>query len=395
MKKVMLVCISLGLLLSGCGQNLQKEDKVVQENTKSKDNAIIPKYSISEDYYKSIIPFKPGKARGLVVQGLNSRLDMAEYEMGLMRVAKNSFSPKDYLFQEGQYLDRDTVQKMLARKRTAEEQAEVEQKAGDKEVPDMGLNPPFDKTAPGTLEEKNAKSPIYISNILEHNYLRKKEDNKVELGGIVIGLAMNSVHYFTQEKGYSRQYEITKEEILTQGKAMAQKILAELRKQKDLKNVPIIFAIYRQEAKSSLVPGHFLTYATSDKGSTSIGDWHSVDEEYYLFPSKKVTENYREDATKVLNFKSDISEYFENDYVGVIGRGFYKDGQLRELKLDIPIKFNGEAEIIGFTQYVTGLIMEHFPSYIKVEAYINSINKQEAVIIRDVDQEKPFVHIFE
>jgi protein involved in sex pheromone biosynthesis len=395
MKKVMLVCMSLGLLLGGCGPNFQKEDKIVQQNTKSKDSAIIPKYSISDDYYKSIIPFKAGKARGLVVQGLNSRLDIDEYETGLMRIAKESFSTKDYLFQEGQYLDKETVQQLIARKRTDAEQAEAEKKAGGKQVPNIGLNPPFDKTAPGTLEEKNAKSPIYLSNILEHDYLIKKDDNKVELGGVVIGLAMNSVHYFNQEQGYPREYEIPKEEILAQGKAMAQTILERLRKEKDLKDVPIIFAIYRQAAKSSLVPGNFLTYAKAGSGSTSLGDWTALDEEYYLFPSKKATENYREDATKVLNFKSDISEYFENDYVGVVGRGFYKDGQLRELKLDIPIKFNGKAEVIGFTQYVTGLIMEHFPSYIKVEAYINSVNKQEAVILRDVDQEKPFVHIFE
>ncbi|GAA3317319.1 hypothetical protein GCM10020331_015710 [Ectobacillus funiculus] len=97
---------------------------------------------------------------------------------------------------------------------------------------------------------------------------------------------------------------------------------------------------------------------------------------------------------KVSNFRSDLSEYFPDDFTAVVGRGFYKDGQLQELKISIPVQFNGKAEIIGFTQYVTGLVMEHFPNYIKVEVNIYSVNNPEAVITRDVDQEEPVVHIF-
>ncbi|MFX3625096.1 MAG: CamS family sex pheromone protein [Ectobacillus sp.] len=393
MKKLAILMMSLGLLLSGCGPSFQKEEKVVQKSNKSKENAIIPKYSISEDYYKTIIPFKDGAARGLVVQGLNSRLDIDEFETGLMRIAKESFSTKDYLFQEGQYLDKTIVQQLVARKRTDAQQAEAEKRAG-KKLPNIGLNPEFDPNAPGTAEQKNAKSPIHLAHILEHNYLVKKGEGKVELGGVVIGLAMNSVHYFNQEQGYPRDYEIPKEETLEQGKKMAQAILDILSKKEDLKNVPITFAIYRQQAKSSLVPGTFLTYAQVGKGDTKVEGWKELDEQYYLFPSAKALEDYREDATKVLNFRSDISEYFKNDFTAVVGRGFYKNGELQDLQIDIPVQFKGKAEVIGFTQYVTGLVMEHFPNYIKVEVNIHSVSKQEAVILREAGQEKPFVHIF-
>lgn len=393
MKKLTLLIASLWLLLSGCSPGFQKDEKIVKDTSDSKESAVVPKYSISDEYYKTLIPFQKGAARGLVVQGLNSRLDMDEFETGLMRIAQKTFSTKDYLFQEGQYLDKRTAQLLVERKRTDAQQAELEKKL-NKKVPNIGLNPVLEENAAGTAEEKNAKSPIYISNILEHNYLVKKSDNKVELGGVVIGLAMNSVHYFNTEQGYPREQQISVEESLAQGKKMAQTVLELLRKKDELKNVPIIIAIYRQEAKSSLVPGNLLAYTKVDKGDETADDWESVDEKYYLFPSDEASKNYREDAMKVSNFRSDLSEYFPDDFTAVVGRGFYKDGQLQELKISIPVQFNGKAEIIGFTQYVTGLVMEHFPNYIKVEVNIYSVNNPEAVITRDVDQEEPVVHIF-
>ncbi|UOY91609.1 CamS family sex pheromone protein [Ectobacillus sp. JY-23] len=401
MKKLAL-CISLGLILTGCAPSFQKDEKIVQKVGKSKENSIIPSYSISDEYYKSIIPFEEGAARGLVVQGLNSRLDIDEFETGLMRIAQESFSTKDYLFQEGQFLSRDTVQQLVQRKRTDAQQAEAEKRQNNLnkkvKVPNLGLNPPYDKDAPGSVEDKNAKSPIYLSNILEHNYMIKNGNGEVEIGGVVIGLAMNSVHYYNlppEQGGYPRETPIPEGEMLEQGKKMAQAILDVLVKQEKWRDVPVTFAIYRQEAKSSLVPGHFVTYTKLDKGETKVGDWDSIDERYYLFPSEAGKKDYREDNTKIENFKSDIAEYFPNNFTAVVGRGFYKDKQIQELKLDIPVQFNGKAEVIGFTQFVTGLIMEHFPNYVKVEVNIHSVGRQEAVILRDSEQEQPIVHIFD
>ncbi len=53
----------------------------------------------------------------------------------------------------------------------------------------------------------------------------KKGDKDVELGGIVVGLAMNSVQYFNEEHGYPREAKIEDEKMLAEGKKMAQEIL--------------------------------------------------------------------------------------------------------------------------------------------------------------------------
>ena len=68
--------------------------------------------------------------------------------------------------------------------------------------------------------------------------------------------------------------------------------------------------------------------------------------------------------------------------------------EIQQLAIEVNMEFNGKAELIGFTQYVTGLLVEHFPNYMNLQVSISSINGQEALIVRDAGAEKPFVHIY-
>ncbi|ADH05102.1 MULTISPECIES: CamS family sex pheromone protein [Bacillus] len=398
MKKIALAVLSLGLLVSGCSAGADKDEKVAEKSGKAKEQSVVPKYAISDEYYKTTIPFDGGNARGLVVQGLNSRLDIDEFETGLMRIAKESFSTKDNFLKGGKALDTQTIQMLVKRKRTDAEQKELEDKLKKDAVkfPNIGLNPALG-TGSESLEVKNKKNPIYISNILEHDYYVKKGDNGEERVGMVVGLAMNSVQYFNEEHGYPREAAIPDEKMLAEGKKMAQEILKVIhQKEPETKNIPITFAIYRQAPKSSLVPGNFVSYANAEKGSETVEDWQQINEKYYLFPSEQAkTDNKREDLARVSNFKAKLSDYFQGDYTAVIGTGMYRDDELREMKLDIPVQFNGKAEIVGFTQYVAGLVMEYFPNYMKVQVTIKSVERPEAIIIREAKQDEPLVKILD
>lgn len=384
MKKIALAILSLGLLVSGCSAGADKDEKVAEKSGKAKEQSVVPKYAISDEYYKTTIPFDGGNARGLVVQGLNSRLDIDEFETGLMRIAKESFNTKDNFLKGGSALDTQVIQMLVKRKRTDAEQKELEDKLKKDAVkfPNIGLNPALG-TGSESLEVKNKKNPIYISNILEHDYYVKKGDNSEERVGMVVGLAMNSVQYFNEEHGYPREAAIPDEKMLAEGKKMAQEILKVIhQKQPDTKNIPITFAIYRQSPKSSLVPGNFVSYANVEKGSETVEDWKQINEKYYLFPSEQAkTDNKREDLARVSNFKAKLSDYFQGDYTAVIGTGMYRDDELREMKLDIPVQFNGKAEIIGFTQYVAGLVMEYFPNYMKVQVTIKSVERDRKSVV--------------
>ncbi|MBS8266223.1 CamS family sex pheromone protein [Mesobacillus boroniphilus] len=404
MRKLSMVALSLVLLLTACAPNFQKQEEVVQEkDDDTKEKAIIPKYKISDKYYRTIMPFEPGEARGMVVNNLNSRYDITEFETGLMRIAQNTFPTDQYVFKEGQYLDGSTVSSWLEREMTPaqvearekELKAKPENKNKKKiEVKNLGLNPA--DPGKGDVHDRNKKNPIYLAHILEHNYLvQSGEKDTYQLGGIAIGLALNSVHYY-REEAYGAVYEknITRKVLEAEGKKIAQEVVNRIRGIEELNNVPITIGLFEQESRSSVVPGNFFSYTEVSQGSNKIGNWKDVKEEYILFPSDKAEKDHRDDLTFFQNFKQDVEEYFPN-FNGVIGKGFYLDGQLQELNIEIPIQFYGEAEAIGFTQYVTGLVMEHFPNYMSVQVSVSSVLGQEALIVKKPDQDEPFVHIYQ
>jgi protein involved in sex pheromone biosynthesis len=372
-------------LLSACAPNFQKQDEIVQTKEKVKGKAIIPKYNISDSYYRTILPFEPGEARGLVVNNINTRYDLNEFEMGLMRIAQNTFDTDKYLFREGKEIKEKTVRLWLNRKFT-KEQLKAEKL---KEADNIGLNPV------DTGKNGEPSSPIYLAHILEHDYLIKNEKGNVTLGGVSIGLALNSVYYYKKTAdGDTFEQKLPQSEMVNEGKKMATEVVKRMRNIKALKDVPITIALFEQESKSSVVPGNFVTYSTADKGSAALNSWEKVDEKYFLFPSSEAQEQHRDDVTAFLNFKQDVEEYFPN-YNGVIGRAFYIGDQLQDLNINIPIQFYGKTEGIGFTQYVTGLVMEHFPKYLSVSVSVTSVDGPEALIVRKANETEPFVHIYQ
>ncbi|MGE7877861.1 CamS family sex pheromone protein [Peribacillus muralis] len=389
MRKHSILGMVLILLLAGCAPSFEEKQEVVQDSKDKKETAIIPKYKISEEYYQTILPFEPSKARGLVVSNLNTRYDIEEFENGLMRLAQTQFDPEDYLFQEGQMLDSSTISSWLNRKYTDSQLKEKDMKPAQ----NQGLNPV--DPGKGDIDKRNEENPIYLAHILEHNYLVKTKDNSVKLGGVVIGLALNSVHYY-QKEAYGATYEkkIDSKELKQEGEKIAAEVLKRLRKMDKLKNVPITIALFEQNEKSSVVPGNFVSYTNVGQNSNSIGKWNDLKEEYFLFPSASAEKKNRDDVNTFTSFKEDVEEYFPN-FNGVIGRAFYMDDQLQSLNIDIPIQFYGNSEAIGFTQYVAGLVMERFPKYISVQVSITSVNGPEALIVREANQDEPTVHIYE
>ncbi|MFS0784486.1 CamS family sex pheromone protein [Bacillus sp. 1P06AnD] len=394
MKKISLIGIALLLLLSGCAPKYENQEDV-QKSKNDDGKAVIPKFKISDEYYSIVSPkSKPSNARGQVVSNLNGRYDVNEMELGLMRIARENFSTKDYVYNEGQHLTAKTVNQWLQRKYTNEQfKAMMKKDNSLKESDNLGLNP-IDP-GKGDIGKRNEENPLYLAHILEQDYLLKKSKDTYTLGGVVIGLALNSTYYY-QKVDYGAVYEvkIDHDEMEREGKKIAEEVLTRLRGMDKLKNVPITIALYEQAEKSSVVPGNFISYTHVKEGNSSISDWKKVKEKYYLFPSDEVNEKHRDDNKMFLNFKQEVEKYYPN-FNGVIGRGYYIDDQLQKMNIDIPIQFYGKAEAIGFTQFVTSKVMEYFPDYLNVQVSITSVNGPESLIVRNTDDKEPFVHIYE
>ncbi|MGB3262009.1 CamS family sex pheromone protein [Paenisporosarcina sp.] len=367
--------ISLALL-TGCIPS--KDTKVITETEKSEEAAtIIPSMQISEQYYRTLLPYQESVSRGLVVSNIYSKYDVKEVESGLLRLSQRTFSPDDYFFQEGQMLDGEVLSSWLARSSQVKE----------------GLNPSRPK---GNMTAELAKkAPIYLAHIVEQNYLVKSGENEVKLGGVSIGLAMNSTYYY-QKEDFGATYEepIPQAVIEQQGKKMANEIVKRMRAIEGLQTVPITVGLFRQESRNSIVPGTYFATGVVGEGKASVADWTGVNEEYVLFPQPVSEEKYREVGQSFNNFKQDVEEYFSN-FTSIVGTGFYQEDRIKKLTIDIPIQFYGTAEIIGFTQYMTGLVMEHFPASMHVEVSVTSINGPEALVIKEADEKEPYVHIYD
>lgn len=369
--------ISLSLL-GGCVPTITNDTEVTQDTEKS-DVAtnIIPSLQLSEQYYRTLLPYEESASRGLIVSNVKSKFDMKEVETGLIRLSQRSFSPDKYFFQEGQKLKTDDLILWLARSNQDE----------------LGLNPATTKDM--TPEQRATEAPIYLAHIVEQNYLVKTDNDKVRLGGISIGLALNSIYYYQKEDfGATYEQSIPQDQIEKNGKKMANEIVKRMRSMEGLEKVPITVGLFKQESRNSIVPGTYFAYGTASEGKGNIAEWSSINEEYVLFPQPIAEEKYRDIGNSFAKFKQDIDEYFSN-FTSVVGTGFYQDEQIRKMTIDIPVQFYGEAELIGFTQYMTGLVMQHFPNGLQVEVNVTSINGPEAIVIKKADDKEPYVHIYD
>ncbi|SEU05859.1 Protein involved in sex pheromone biosynthesis [Salinibacillus kushneri] len=378
MKKSLLILVLFILIIAGCTPNYDEEEEIVQDTKEEEsETAIVPSYNISDEEYKMPVEYKPAAARGVIVNQVFNRFDITELEEGLRRHSKDAFDPEDYLFQEGQYLTEDMVYSWLERKNED----------------DKGLNPALkgDKNDPKSYRD----APRYLSHVLEQNYLQKTEGNQVEVRGVSIGLALKSVYQFEAKTGGPTYYEdISQKEMLAKGKEYAQTILKRIRNIEELQDVPVMIALFREEEQSSLVPGNFVAKTFVEGGSSSTGEWETINEDYILFPSDEAEDKHQTEAAVMSDFTSEVREFFPN-FVGVVGKGFYVNDELQEIKIKIPIEFHGKTEVTAFSQFAYGLIMETFTNNYGIEVNIQSPDKQEALIWRDAGEEEPEVYIYQ
>lgn len=413
MKRLSIWFLSVILILTSCTPSKQEDEIVMNDEEQQQEISIVPNYRLSEENYKIILPYRPSQARGVIVGQVSNRLDINEMEDGLRRHSKEFFDPEKYYFEEGQYLSKDTVYKWLGRSLTKKQlerqlKQEIDQRERDgltvndevirriEQDLQLGLNPALKDLDDLDDDEKiklHEENPRYVSHILEHNFLQRKDDNTVELVGVSIGIAMKSVYRFQTEIGgpYYEQ-EISEKEMLSQGKEIAQTVLERLRSMEELQNVPILIALFREEEQSSPVPGNFVAKTFVPKADMMIGEWETIHEDFVLFPSSEAQKNFFDEHELMTSFGHKVSEYFPN-YTGIIGEGFYINDELQKMSIDIPIEFYGSGEVIGFTQYTYGVAKEIFSPNYDLEIQIKSSERLESIIYREAHEEDLNVYI--
>ena len=121
MKHLFLIITSI-VLLTACGNNNDNKNNqsVNKQETKTDSNNV--KTIATDKTYKviirTILPFKESKARGVLQDNMANSYNGDDFESGLLTLSKDVFPTDDYLYQDGQYLDKDTLNSYLNPKYT-------------------------------------------------------------------------------------------------------------------------------------------------------------------------------------------------------------------------------------------------------------------------------------
>lgn len=400
MKRTIILLISTIFLLAACNNN-QKDNQSDKDQSGSKDSQntnqvkqIATDKNVQGDNYRTILPFKESQARGLLQDNMANSYNGEDFESGLLTLSKEVFPTNKYLYQDGQYLDKKIINAYLNPKYTKKEidKMSEKEKKSKKANENLGLNPSHNGE---TDEEKIAEqSPAYLSNILEQDFYGNNDSKAKNIKGMTIGLAMNSVYYYQKEKdGETYSKKLDDKEIEKQGKQMASEMLSRLRENSDLKDIPIHFAIYKQSGQDSITPGEFIAGATADDGKTKINEWDTIKEKSALLPSS-TAEDYNETLNNNFKqFNDNLQSYFSN-FTQAVGKVKFVNKKPKQLTVDLPIDYYGQAETIGITQYVTEQAEKYFDNIDEYEIRIKDGNTPRALISKSKDVKEPQVHIY-
>lgn len=397
MKRLLLLVITSLMILTACGngndKNSQSNNKQQEQNSNNV-KTVATDQEVQGDNYRTILPFKESQARGVLQDNMANSYNGEDFENGLLHLSKSVFPTDNFLYQDGQYLDKNTVNAYLNPKYSKDEidNMSESEKESKKATENLGLNPSHDgETKPEKIAES---SPAYLSNILEQDFYDTNDTKGKTIKGITIGLAMNSVYYYQKEKdGETYSKSLDNKEIEKQGKAMAQELLTRLRANKDLKNIPIHFAIYVQSSQDAIKPGHFIANTTVDDKQTKINKWNKIDEISALLPSTEAEKYDKNLNNNFKQFNDDLQSYFSN-FTQAIGKVKFVDKKPNKLVIDLPIDYYGQAETIGITQYVTEQAKKYFDNIDSYEIRIKDGNNSRALISKTKDDKDPQVHIY-
>ncbi|MDW4209066.1 CamS family sex pheromone protein [Staphylococcus saprophyticus] len=398
MKRTIILFISAILVLTACGNNDEKSKEQSNEKEQQKESGSVKEIAtdknVQGDNYRTILPFKESQARGLLQDNMANSYNGEDFENGLLDLSKSVFPTDDYLYQDGQYLDKDMINAFLNPKYTKDEVNKMDEsdRKEKKANENLGLNPSHKgETDPEKIAEQ---SPAYLSNILEQDFYASGDTKGKKIKGMTIGLAMNSTYYYQKEKdGETYSKDLDDKEIEKQGKQMAEELLSRIRENKDLKEIPIHFAIYKQSGENSIVPGEFIAGTTVEDGKTRINDWKDINQKTALLPSEEagaLDENLNSDFKQ---FNDNLQTYF-NNFTQAVGTVKFDNKKAKQLSVDLPIDYYGKAETIGITQYVTEQADKYFDGIDEYEIHIKDGNNPKALISKTKDDKEPQVHIY-
>ncbi len=324
-------------------------------------------------------PAKMNVARGLIVSNMNNTININEIEKGLMNLSVNYFSPNSFYMQEGQYLDKNMINQWLARK--TEE--------------GLGLNPPI-KNSTGNVLEDEKQNPLFLSHILEQNYINKKS-GKIE--GMSLAISLNEYYDIrvSDDKGliYTDQVKVDNtdddvNDVKNYGKKIAETIVKNIRNHEAMPNVPIYLTLYQESNKNDILPGVFLAETFIGESKDRIDKWTEIDKKDYTFPSDALYSLDQDTYNKLLSFKEEIQKNFKHLNPKAFGKLRYEDGKLADIKIEVHAPLINDTELIALLQFISTKLNAILFDYVPVTIRIIDQKQDVGIILWDPAEKQIF-----
>ncbi len=362
--------------------NVSKSTKTSSSTTNSKitsKSGIQVTGKASDTEYKTVVKdgnYLVSKARGVTSsENTSNAFNTTSFENGLLEVAKNHFSPKSYIFQEGQYLSSATALNWLDRKSSTNS---------------LGLNPTDNK------KYDDSRAPIYLQTIEEQDFMTQ-DGNNLKLSGIVIGLAMNTQDSY-QKVQYGATYtqDIAKADMIAHGKTIAAEVIKRYRAMKSVgKDVPIVVAMYAQAKNDSLSGGSFYAWAQSKSGD-SLGTWNDINDATVVLPMQDGTTYAKAVATETnksfVKFQDNIEGFFPN-LSSVTAQAAFNGSTVKGMNVTVTTQFYSATEIQSFANYISQVAPNNLPTNEPVQIRVQTSTGLQALIVQQKNEKTYTVNI--
>lgn len=383
----MMIGLSM-VTLTGCITDLDQDISKQQSLGAKQVVAQATSNQLSADNYRAVITdgrYQLG-ATASIDSNLSSSGNIQAFEEGLLRIAKSVFPTSQYFLQEGQLIKLDTMTNWISREseknpdglnpKVAEVESSSSSSEADANVSSDESSSVVDESANEQVTTNSEATPIYLAQIMEKNIMVETSDG-YSLGGIVIGLAMNSEYTYTDENGVVHKQEISLGEMRERGKSYANIIVGRLRSTEELRQIPISVGIFRQAGTKDVVGGTYVLDGISREGN-SVTDWTEHNEERVLLPI--VNSNHPIDQYQSFyDFRTQVMNFFPK-LNGISAEAHVINGSLATMNINIVTQFYSLTEITALTQYVNDVAQRVFPDSLEIQVKIESSAGVEAYV---------------
>lgn len=386
-KPIIMVGLSM-MTLAGCIKDLDQDISKQQSIGPKQVVAQATENQLSTDNYRAVITdgrYQLG-ATASIDSNLSSSGNIQAFEEGLLRIAKSVFPTTQYFLQEGQLIKLDTMTNWISReseknpdglnpKVVEADASSTSSESSESSSSDESTSESSDTGNEQVMTNSEA-TPIYLAQIMEKDIMVETSEG-YSLGGIVIGLAMNSEYTYTDANGVVHKQEISLGEMRERGKSYANIIVARLRSTEELRQIPISIGIFRQASSKEVVGGTYVLDGISREGN-SVTDWTEHNEERVLLPivnSNHSVEQYQ----SFYDFRTQVMNFFPR-LNGISAEAHVINGSLVTMNIDIVTQFYSLTEITALTQYVNDVAQRVFPDSLEIQVKIESSVGVEAYV---------------